>query len=239
MKVFPAIDILGGKVVRLFQGDYGKVTEYALSCADAARKFKESGARFLHAVDLDGAKSGNCDNARSVKEILSAADLFVEIGGGIRDEARILSYLEAGAGRVILGTIAVRNFAFVREMAEKYGEKIAVGVDAVDGKVAVSGWREVTDIDAVSFCERLAKAGVRSVIYTDVSRDGAMCGANLEIYRRLVGIGGLEITASGGVTTLEEIGELKEAGVSAVILGKALYEGALDLREVLRIAERP
>lgn len=237
MHIFPAIDLIGGKVVRLLRGDYDQVTTYSLSAEEAARQFERSGAKFLHAVDLDGAKSGNCDNAQSVKRILAAAGLFVEIGGGIRTEEQIVNYLNAGAGRVILGTVAVRDFTFVGRMVQKYGEKIAVGVDAAEGKVAVSGWREVTDINALDFCKRLADAGVRSVIYTDISRDGAMQGTNLAVYRELVKIDGLQITASGGVTTLGEIKELKAAGVYAAILGKALYEGALDLSAAIAAAE--
>lgn len=237
MKVFPAIDIIGGQVVRLTQGDYGRVTRYALTVEEAAKNFFAAGARYLHAVDLEGAKSGNCDNAPSVDRIISAAHLFVEIGGGVRTEEQIKSYLRAGAGRVILGTVAVRDFAFTARMAQKYGDKIAVGVDAAEGKVAVSGWREVTALDGLDFCKRLADAGVRSVIYTDISRDGAMQGTNLKIYEKLVKIDGLSVTASGGVTYLDEIRALKERGVAAVILGKALYEGKLDLSAAIAAAE--
>lgn len=236
MQVFPAIDILDGKVVRLLMGDYGKVTNYALTAAEAAKKFKAEGAAYLHAVDLDGAKSGNADNAQSVKDIISATDMFVEIGGGIRTEGRIQSYLDAGAGRVILGTVAVKDFGFTERMVKKFGDRIAVGVDAAGGKVAVNGWKEVTDIDSVGFCEKLAGIGVKSVIYTDISRDGAMRGTNLEIYRKLVNIRGLKITASGGVTYIEEIKALKEMGVHAVILGKALYEGKIDLKAAIAAA---
>lgn len=237
MKVFPAIDIIGGKVVRLTQGDYGRVTRYAFTVEEAAKNFFAAGARYLHAVDLEGAKSGNCDNAPSVNRIISAAHLFVEVGGGVRTEEQIKSYLRAGAGRVILGTVAVRDFAFTARMAQKYGDKIAVGVDAAEGKVAVSGWREVTALDGLDFCKRLADAGVRSVIYTDISRDGAMQGTNLKIYDELVKIDGLSVTASGGVTYLDEIRALKERGVAAVILGKALYEGKLDLSAAIAAAE--
>lgn len=236
MEIFPAIDIIGGRVVRLTNGDYSKQKSYPVACVEAALSFKAQGAKCLHAVDLDGAKSGRADNAETIKNIIDASDMFVEIGGGIRTEEQIVRYLEAGAGRVILGTAAVRDFPFVERMAKKYSGKIAVGVDAANGKVAISGWREVTDINALTFCKRLADAGVKNVIYTDISRDGAMKGTNLKVYEKLVKIKGLEITASGGITFIEEIKKLRGIGVYAAILGKALYEGALDLGEAVRAA---
>ena len=237
MKIFPAIDIIGGAVVRLQKGDYGTVKQYSLTVEEAAKAFAAAGAKYLHAVDLDGAKSGNADNANSVKRIIYAGQLFVEIGGGIRTERQIEDYIQSGAGRVILGTAAVRDFPFVERAVKKHGGKIAVGVDAVDGKVAISGWREVTDINAFDFCLRLADAGVKSVIYTDISRDGMLSGTNLSAYERLVKIAGLEITASGGITYLDELRALKEMGVHAAILGKALYEGKIDLAEAVKIGE--
>lgn len=237
MKIFPAIDIIGGKVVRLLRGDYGKVTEYSVTVAEAARRFRADGADCLHVVDLDGAKSGNCDNAQCIKSVISNTRMFVEVGGGIRSERQIENYLEAGAGRVILGTVAVKDFKFVERAVARYGDKIAVGVDAAGGKAAVNGWREVTETDALSFCEKLADAGVKSVIYTDISRDGAMGGADLDIYGRLVGIKGLQITASGGVTYIDEIKKLRDIGVEAVILGRSLYEGRIDLKAAIAAAE--
>ena len=235
MKIFPAVDILGGKVVRLFKGDYQKVTNYSVSCAGAAREFKELGARYLHAVDLDGAKCGKAVNAEAVKDIISAG-MFVEVGGGIRSEESIQSYLSCGAGRVILGTIAVQNFEFVKDMAKKYPQKIAVGVDAAEGLVAVNGWREVTDIDALEFLKKLAGAGIENVIYTDISTDGALGGTNLAAFEKLTKIEGLKITASGGITSVEEIKILRDMGVYAAILGKALYEKKLDLRAAIAAA---
>lgn len=237
MKIFPAIDILGGKVVRLRRGDYNDVKTYETDCAQTATAFRVQGASCLHAVDLDGARIGKAVNAGAVERIISAADLFVEIGGGIRTEEQIQSYIEAGAGRVILGTVAVRDFGFTSAMVEKYGDKIAVGVDAADGNVAVAGWREVTDIRSVEFCERLAKSGVKSVIYTDISRDGMLGGTNMQIYSRLMQIDGLNITASGGISSIEEITALKDMGVHAAILGKALYENRLSLKAALAAAE--
>lgn len=237
MYIYPAIDIINGKVVRLFKGDYDRAESYPVSCVEAALSFKAQGASHIHAVDLDGAKSGNADNAKTVKSIISATDAFVEIGGGIRCEKQICAYLEAGAGRVILGTAAVRDFDFVKRMSEKYPGKIAVGVDALNERVAISGWREITDINSVGFCKKLCDNGIENVIYTDVSRDGTLSGTNIEVYEKLVKIDGLKVTASGGITTLSEIKKLKEIGVHAAILGKALYEGAISLNAAVREAE--
>ena len=233
MKIFPAIDLRGGRVVRLTRGDYGKTTEYAISPCEAAESFVQAGAGCIHIVDLDGAKDGTLSNYETIREVLSGGKLFAEVGGGIRDESRIASYLDAGAGRVILGTAAVNNFPFLVEMVKKYGEKIAVGVDARDGRVAVDGWLTVTELDSVEFCRRVRDIGVKTVIYTDISRDGAMRGTNLEIYGTLVKIEGLDIVASGGVSTMADITGLRNMGVPAAIVGKALYTGALQLADVL------
>ena len=236
MDIFPAIDLKDGRVVRLLRGDYAQVTAYAVSPVEAAEGFAAQGAKCLHVVDLDGAKDGELSNFPVVEAIVRATDMVVEVGGGIRDEARIRRYLDAGAGRVILGTAAVRDFAFLTEMASQYGPRLAVGVDARDGKVAVDGWCTVTELDGLDFCRRVRDVGVGTVIYTDIARDGAMSGTNLEIYRELVKIQGLSIVASGGVSFLPEIRTLRDMGVHGVIVGKALYTGALDLREVLEAA---
>jgi phosphoribosylformimino-5-aminoimidazole carboxamide ribotide isomerase len=237
MKIFPAIDIIEGKVVRLTEGDYGKVKNYDLSAIDAARSFYNDGARCMHVVDLDGAKSGEADNAETIEKIVSSSNMFVEVGGGIRSEDQIKKYLDNGVSRVILGTIAVKNFSFVESMIAKYGDKICVGVDAYNGKVAVNGWREVTKIDSVEFCKQLRDVGVNNVIYTDISRDGGLKGTNLDIYRVLCQIEKLNITASGGITFIDEIKKLKEMNIYGAILGKALYENKLSLKEVVSIAE--
>ena len=237
MNLFPAIDIKDGKVVRLTRGDYDKVTVYASDAAEIARNFLDAGARFLHVVDLDGAKDGALSNFETVRQILSVGGLFVEIGGGIRDEARIKVYLELGVSRVILGTAALRDPEFLQDMLTKYKEKIAVGVDARDGKVAVEGWLEDTGVDSVGFCKQVCAMGARTVIYTDISKDGAMQGTNLDIYKTLVTIDNLEIVASGGVSSEEDITALREIGVSGAIVGKALYAGALDLKRALALAE--
>lgn len=235
MKVYPAIDIVNQKAVRLFQGDYDEMTVYDNSPIDVAKRFQAQGARFLHVVDLDGAKEGNLANFDLVGNIAKSTNMLVEIGGGIRDEDRIKRYLEAGINRVILGTVAAENPDFAIEMAKKYGDKIAVGVDAKDGKVAVKGWKEVTSIDSFEFCRVLANGGVKTIIYTDISRDGAMKGTNIKAYRRLSEIDNVNITASGGVSSKEEINILKDI-VDGVILGKALYDGVLDLNECIEIA---
>lgn len=235
MEVFPAIDIKDGQVVRLTQGDYDKVDIYATDPAKVAAGFRDKGARNLHMVDLDGARDGVLVNDAAVRKIVEQGGLFTQIGGGIRDEARIRHYLDLGVNRVILGTAAVEDFDFLTRMLQRYGEQIAVGVDARDGKVAVRGWREQTDVPAISFCKKLADAGVHTIIYTDISRDGMGLGTNLDIYRTLAAEVACDIVASGGITALDEFCALKKIGTYAAIVGKALYTGALRLEEVLSI----
>ena len=234
MQIFPAIDLSGGQVVRLYQGDYDKMTVYGADPCAVAREFMAAGAKYLHVVDLDGAKDGTLANFESIAALAKQGGLYIEVGGGIRTEERIQKYLELGVSRCILGTIAVKNFDFTARMAKKYGDKIAVGVDARDGYVAVSGWLETSKEKGVDFCRRLRDAGVQTVIYTDISRDGAEQGTNLELYRELAGIEGLNITASGGVSSIEELKELQTIGTHAAILGMALYTGRLDLADVIK-----
>ena len=234
MQIFPAIDLSGGQVVRLYQGDYDKMTVYGADPCAVAREFMAAGAGYLHVVDLDGAKDGTLANFDSIAALAKQGGLYIEVGGGIRTEERIQKYLELGVSRCILGTIAVKDFDFTARMAKKYGDKIAVGVDARDGYVAVSGWLETSREKGVDFCRRLRDAGVQTVIYTDISRDGAEQGTNLELYRELAGIEGLNITASGGVSSIEELKELQTIGTHAAILGKALYTGRLDLADVIK-----
>ena len=233
MQIFPAIDLRGGQVVRLYQGDYDKETVYAADPCAVARDFIAAGAKYLHVVDLDGARDGTLANFDTIAAIARQGGLYIEVGGGIRTEDRIRQYLDLGVGRCILGTVAVRDFAVTERMARKYGGRIAVGVDARDGYVAVSGWKELSKERGVDFCRRLRDAGVQTVIYTDISRDGAEQGTNLTLYRELAEIEGLDITASGGVSSLEELKELQRIGTRAVILGKALYTGRLDLKTVI------
>lgn len=235
MKIFPAIDLRDGKAVRLYQGDYDQMTVYSEDPVDVARSFKEKGAGYLHLVDLDGAKDGQLVNFETIRRIVEEVDLFVEVGGGIRDEERIRQYLDLGVDRVILGTVAIKKPEFLKEMVKKYGEKIAVGVDARDGYVAINGWKEITDQESFSFCQYLRDIGVKTVIYTDISRDGGLEGTNMDAYRKLQQIEGLEVTASGGISFEQEITELKPI-VSAAILGKAIYSGALDLSRAVELA---
>ena len=238
MQIIPAIDLSGGQVVRLYQGDYDKMTVYGQDPCAVARDFIAAGAKYLHVVDLDGARDGTLANFDSIAAIARQGGLYIEVGGGIRDEERIRRYLDLGAERVILGTVAVRNFDFTARMAKTYGSHIAVGVDARDGYVAVNGWKELSQERGVDFCRRLYAAGVGTVIYTDISRDGAEQGTNLALYRELTAIRGLNIIASGGVSFEEELLELRDMGVWGAILGKALYTGKLDLARAVRLAEK-
>lgn len=234
MQIFPAIDLRGGQVVRLYQGDYARETVYGRDPCAAARDFIAAGAEYLHVVDLDGARDGTLANFDSIAAIARQGGLYIEVGGGIRTEERIRQYLNLGVSRCILGTIAVKDFDFTVRMAQKYGDRIAVGVDARDGYVAINGWKELSREKGVDFCRRLHDAGVRTVICTDISRDGAEQGTNLDLYRELAEIRGLDVTASGGVGSIAELRELQAIGTRAAILGKALYTGRLDLGTVIR-----
>ena len=237
MEIFPATDIINGKVVRLEKGDYGKMTVYADSPAEKAKEFIKLGARNLHIVDLDGAKNGSPENFEKIREAAQIEGLFTQVGGGIRSEEKIEDYLSLGVNRVILGTAAVKDFAFLERAVKKYGSSIAVGVDAKNGRVAVSGWFETTDIDSFDFCVKLRDAGVNTVIYTDISKDGMLSGTNLEIFGRLNEIEGLNIIASGGITFEDEIKTLRDMNIYAAIVGKAVYENKLDLARAVRIAD--
>lgn len=234
MQIWPAIDLLQGQAVRLTKGDYDKVKVYFENPAQILAFFEKAGARRLHVVDLDGARDGTLSNQKTITKLLENSHLQIEVGGGIRTSERVKLYLDLGVDRVILGTAAVEDPVFLRQMVDRYGKRIVVGVDAARGQVAVQGWRKVTDIDALSFCLQLQRQGVSTVIVTDISKDGALQGTNLAWYRQLAQELSIEVIASGGVTYSNEILELKEAGVAGAIIGKALYEGILDLREVLQ-----
>lgn len=234
MKLYPAIDLRGGQAVRLYQGDYDQMTVYNADPVAQARQFIEAGAKYLHVVDLDGAKDDTTANMQTIAAIARLGGLKIEVGGGIRDEERIRQYLELGVDRCILGTVAVKNFAFTEQMAKTYGTRIAVGVDMKNGLVAVNGWKEVTPEPGVEFCRRCAAAGVGAIIATDISRDGTMQGTNLELYRELLTIPGIEVTASGGIARMEELAELQAMGCHAAILGKSIYTGAIDLADAVR-----
>lgn len=237
MNIIPAIDLLGGCAVRLQKGDYNKVTVYSNDPTQVAFEFSQKGARFLHIVDLDGAKSGNTDNYETVKKIVSSTDLSVEIGGGIRNMETVRKYVEAGIDRIILGTAALTDSEFLKKAVDAYKEKIAVGVDIKDGMVAIKGWTEISNMKCNDFCKYLQDIGVKTVVCTDISKDGMMAGTNLELYRQLNRDFSINIIASGGVSTLDDIRALKKIGVYGAILGKALYTGAIDIRDAVKITE--
>jgi phosphoribosylformimino-5-aminoimidazole carboxamide ribotide isomerase len=233
MILFPAIDLYEGKAVRLYKGDYAQMTVYSEHPEEIARDFAAKGATHAHLVDLEGAKSGTTPNLDTVLRIKESANLFCEIGGGIRSMETVRTYLDAGLDRVILGTAAVEDPVFLRKALDAYGEKIAVGVDVRDGFVAVKGWTEKSALGFMDFCRNMEKLGVRTLICTDISRDGAMRGTNREMYRELSQSLGLQITASGGVSTMEDIRSLKAMGLYGAIIGKAYYTGDIDLKEAM------
>ena len=235
MKLFPAIDLIDGKAVRLVRGDYNQMTVYSDSPLDVAKGFCADGASWLHVVDLEGARDGSTPNIETVKTLIRESGLMVEIGGGIRTMETVKTYVEAGASRVIIGTAAVTDPAFLDEALRAYGDKSAVGVDIRDGMVAIKGWREISQLDCFDFCESLQQKGVQTVICTDISKDGLLGGTNLELYRKLTDRFTIQFTASGGVSSLDDVRKLNEMGLYGAILGKALYTGALELSAALRI----
>ena len=233
MKIFPAIDLRGGKVVRLTEGDYNQMITYGDSPVETAKMFEKMGAKHLHVVDLDAAKDGSDANTEVICQIARDTNLFVQTGGGIRSEEKIKKYVDAGIDRVILGTAAINNFPFLCDMVKKFGSHIAVGVDAKDGFVAVNGWLEVTKVDSFEFCRKLAENGVETVIYTDISKDGKLSGTNVDAYRELKKIENLNVIASGGISSMNDIVALCEFDCYGAIIGKAIYEKKIDLNEVL------
>ena len=235
MKLFPAIDLKDKQVVRLFKGDYNQMTVYGTNPLETAKGFKACGAEYLHVVDLDGAKDGNNPNFEIVADLAKNSGLKVEIGGGIRNEEIIKKYIDAGVMRVILGTVAISNPEFVADMVNKYGDKIAVGVDMLGGKVATHGWTNVSEVDGFEFCESLEKMGVATVICTDISKDGAMQGTNRELYREMTARFKFDTVASGGVSTLDDVKALNDMNVYGAILGKALYTGAIEFADAVKI----
>lgn len=236
MKIFPAIDLRGGRVVRLTQGNYNVMKTYSDDPVSTARDFISEGAENLHVVDLDGAREGAPVNLSAIGAIAGLPGLFTEVGGGIRTEERISDYLSLGIGRVILGSAAVRNFPWLKDMVKKYGASIAVGVDAINGLVAINGWEETTRENSMDFCRRLEDIGVRTVIYTDIAKDGTLSGTNMAVYRELSEITRLDIVASGGISFEREISELRDLGIYGAIVGKAIYEGKLSLKRVIELA---
>lgn len=237
MRLFPAIDLYEGKAVRLFKGDYAQMTVYSENPAEVAKAFQNAGAKYMHMVDLEGAKTGLTPNLSVIQRIAETVDLFIEVGGGIRSMQTIEAYLSAGVDRVILGTAAVTDPAFLKAALEKYGDKIAVGVDIKDGLVAIKGWTETSAYTAESFFADMQALGVKTIICTDISRDGAMKGTNRELYRELSKKFSMDIIASGGVSDLEDVRSLRDMDLYGAIIGKAYYTGAIDLREALEVAK--
>ena len=236
MELFPAIDLIGGKAVRLVKGDYAQMTVYSDSPADVAASFEKSGAKFLHLVDLEGARDGSQTNLPTIREIIEKTGLFVEVGGGIRTLETVERYIGVGADRVIIGTAAVTDPEFLEAAVAKHGERIAVGVDIKDGYVAIKGWTEKSELSCFDFCQRLAELGVKTIICTDISKDGLLAGTNLELYRELSARFNMDITASGGVSSLDDVRKLAEMNMYGAILGKALYTGNIKLEEALAVA---
>ncbi|MBR3593088.1 MAG: 1-(5-phosphoribosyl)-5-[Clostridia bacterium] len=237
MIIFPAIDIIDGKAVRLYKGDYEQMTVYNEDPTAVVRDFKAQGATHVHLVDLEGAKNGDTPNFQTVCRIKDECGLFCEIGGGIRSMEVIDRYVAAGIDRVILGTAAVKDPEFLEAAVEKYGEKIAVGIDIKDGFVAIKGWTEKSEFEAFAFCERMEKLGVSTLICTDISKDGAMQGTNHELYRRLSEKFSLNITASGGVSSIDDVARLRTQNIYGAIIGKAYYTGDINLAEAIEVAK--
>ncbi len=237
MNIFPAIDLIDGKAVRLFKGDYNQKTIYSDSPLDVAKSFEKAGAEYLHIVDLDGAKEGTSPNFDVIENIIKNTNLKVEVGGGIRTEDVIKKYIDIGVMRVILGTVAVKNPEFARDMINKYADKIAIGIDIKDGYAAIHGWTEVSKISCDEIFEMFEDFGAKTVICTDISKDGAMQGTNLDLYRHLKDKFNMDIIASGGVSDIENIKALAKIDVYGAIVGKALYVGSVDLKEALEAAK--
>ncbi len=236
MLIYPAIDMYEGKAVRLFKGDYGQMTVYNEHPENVAEDFKRQGATHIHLVDLEGAKNGTTPNFETVCAIKAATGLFCEIGGGIRSMEVIDRYLSAGVDRVILGTAAVTEDGFVYKAVQKHGDKIAVGIDIKDGFVAIKGWTEKSELQAMGFCKKMQALGVKTLICTDISKDGAMQGANHDLYRQLSKDLDMQIIASGGVSSIDDVKRLAAMNIHGAIIGKAYYTGAVSLKEAIEVA---
>ena len=237
MNIFPAIDLYGGKAVRLFKGDYAQMTVYSDDPAAVAADFQQKGARFLHLVDLEGAKTGTPTNADTIRRIRAGFDGFIELGGGIRSMESAEYYLSLGIDRVILGTAAVTDPAFLRAVLERWGNRIAVGVDLKDGLVAIKGWTETSSLTAEDFFRQMQELGVATVICTDISRDGAMKGTNRALYQKLSQSFSMDLIASGGVSSMEDVLALQKLGLYGAIIGKAYYTGAIDLASAIEVTK--
>ena len=237
MNIFPAIDLVDGKAVRLLKGDYDQMTVYSDNPAEFAKDFEQQGAKYIHIVDLQGAKDGTTPNIDTIREIVKNCNLFTEVGGGIRSIEVIEKYINAGVDRVILGTAAVNDEEFLKKAVEKYGDKIAVGVDIKDGFVAIKGWTEKSEHSCFDFCEKMQNIGVKTLICTDISKDGAMQGTNHELYKELSERFSMQITASGGVSSIDDVKRLSALGIYGAIIGKAYYTGAISLKEAIEVAK--
>ena len=237
MRIFPAIDLYGGKAVRLYKGDYAQMTVYNDNPVEVAKDFVRLGAKYIHVVDLEGAKIGKPAHLEVVKQIAESTDLFIEIGGGIRNMDTVDQYLSVGASRVILGTAAVTDEEFLRTALAKHGEKIAVGADIADGKIAIRGWVEKSEYTVDEFFGKMQALGVRTIICTDISKDGAMKGANVALYKELGEKYSIDLVASGGVSTMQDVVALAQNGTYGAIIGKAYYIGAIDLQEAIEVAK--
>lgn len=233
MQIYPAIDIKDGKAVRLTQGKFDDVTIFNDSPVEAAKAWVDAGASYIHIVDLDGARYGKSFITDIIKDIRSSYAIPIQTGGGVRCMQDITDRIDAGASRVIIGTAAIKNPQLVKEAVEKYGDKIAVGVDAKDGMVAITGWEEISNVSAIDLCMQMKEVGVSVIIYTDISKDGMMCGPNILSTKELIDKTGLNIIASGGISSMDDLDNVNEIGSAGVIIGKALYNGALELKAVL------
>ena len=238
MQIYPAIDLKNGQCVRLKQGRFDDVTSYGDDPVQRAKIWEQAGATYIHVVDLDGARTGNSYNKEAIKKIASSVYVPVQTGGGIRSMRDIEQRIDAGVSRVIIGTAAVNNPELVKEAVKIYGDKIAVGIDASKGMVATDGWEKISDVPAIELCKKMAEIGVKTVVYTDISKDGMMSGPNIESTKELVEQSGINIIASGGVSTMSDLEGVASIGAQGVIIGKALYQGALDLKEVIERFEK-
>ena len=235
MRLYPAIDIIDGQCVRLVQGDYSQKTTFAQDPVEVALRWQKEGGELLHIVDLDGAKSGGMNNFEVISRIAAALSVPIEVGGGIRDMYAVEKMLQAGAARVILGTSALRNAEFVTSAVKAFGEKIVVGIDAKDGKVAVSGWEEISDKSALDFAKEMEACGVRTLIYTDIATDGMLKGPNLAAMSEMAAYVSIDVVASGGVSSIADLQALTKTGVEGAIIGKALYTGDIRLEEARKV----
>lgn len=238
MRIYPAIDIKNGKCVRLKQGKFNEQTIYSNSPYLIAKKWADSGASYIHVVDLDGALDGNWTNKEAIKKIVDSVDIPVQTGGGIRSIRDIEDRLDVGISRVIIGTLAVKNPGFVKDAIDKFGsDRIVVGIDAKDGMVAINGWEELSVISALNLCEKMKSYGVKTIVYTDISKDGMLIGPNIDYTKYLIDETGLDIIASGGVSSIKDLREVKNINAEGAIIGKALYTNKVDLQEAIRLME--